>query len=64
METYPAINPPDKHAPSEGLDGDGRVADASESSEDAQHSELLLEDDGRSRPPQVLGKSKKHRKKG
>lgn len=56
------INPPDKHAPSKSLNGDGRVADPLESSEDPQHSVLLLEDDGSSRPPQVLGKPAKYRK--
>lgn len=57
------INPPDKHAPSKSLNGDGCVADPLESSEDPQHSVLLLEDDGSSRPPQVLSKSAKQRKK-
>lgn len=57
------INPPDKHAPSKSLNGDGCTADPPESSEDPQHSVLLLEDDGSSRPPQVLRKPEKHRKK-
>lgn len=62
-ESYLAINPPDKHAPSESLDGDGRLADPLESSVDAQHSVLLLQGDSSSRPPQVLRKSAKHGEK-
>lgn len=63
VELYLVINPPDKHAPSKSLNGDGCTADPPESSEDPQHSVLLLEDDGSSRPPQVLRKPEKHRKK-
>lgn len=62
-EPYLAINPPDKHAPSKSLDGDGRLADPLESSADAQHSVLLLQGDGSSRPPQVLRKPAKHGEK-
>jgi len=63
VESYLAINPPDKHAPSKSLNGDGCVADPLESSEDPQHSVLLLEDDCGSCPPQVLHESAKHREK-
>lgn len=60
---YLAVNPPDKHAPSKSLDGDGGGADPQESLADPQHSVLFLQGDGSPRPPQVLSKPAMHRRK-
>lgn len=56
------VNPPNKHAPSKSLDGDGGIADPLESPVHPHHSVLLLQDDGSPRPPQVLKKPAIHRR--
>lgn len=58
------VNPPDKHAPSKSLDGEGGVADPEEGPAHPQHPVLPLQDDGSPRPPQVLKKPEMHRREG
>lgn len=61
LEVYLVVNPPDKHAPSKSLDGEGGVADPQESPAHPQHPVLALQGDGSPRPPQALKKPEMHR---